>query len=59
MSAAASRCWPRSVPGDADLADAQPVLARQGNMLVSAFHPELTDDDRVHRYFVDMVKREQ
>jgi 5'-phosphate synthase pdxT subunit len=34
----------------------RPVLARQGNMLVSAFHPELTDDDRVHRYFVKMVK---
>ncbi len=35
----------------------KPVLARQGNMLVSAFHPELTDDDRVHRYFVEMVKK--
>jgi 5'-phosphate synthase pdxT subunit len=32
------------------------VAARQGNMLVSAFHPELTDDDRMHRYFVDVVK---
>ena len=35
----------------------RPVLARQGNMLVSAFHPELTDDDRVHRYFVEMLKK--
>lgn len=35
----------------------KPVLARQGNMLVSAFHPELTDDDRVHRYFVEMLKK--
>jgi pyridoxal 5'-phosphate synthase pdxT subunit len=34
----------------------KPVLARQGNMLVSAFHPELTADDRVHRYFVEMLK---
>jgi pyridoxal 5'-phosphate synthase pdxT subunit len=34
----------------------KPVLARQGNMLVSAFHPELTSDDRVHRYFVEMLK---
>ncbi len=33
----------------------KPVLARQGNMLVSAFHPELTSDDRVHRYFVEML----
>jgi pyridoxal 5'-phosphate synthase pdxT subunit len=36
--------------------DGKPILVRQGNMLVSAFHPELTDDGRVHRYFVDMVK---
>ena len=36
--------------------DGKPVLARQGNMLVSAFHPELTPDDRVHRYFVEMLK---
>ncbi len=36
--------------------DGKPVLARQGNMLVSAFHPELTSDDRVHRYFVEMLK---
>jgi 5'-phosphate synthase pdxT subunit len=27
------------------------VAARQGNLLVTAFHPELTDDDRIHRYF--------
>ena len=32
------------------------VTARQGNMLVSSFHPELTDDYRLHQYFVDMVK---
>lgn len=32
------------------------VAARQGNLLVSSFHPELTDDTRVHRYFVDMVE---
>ena len=37
--------------------DGKPVLARQGNMLVSAFHPELTADDRVHRYFVEMLKK--
>lgn len=33
------------------------VAARQGNILVSAFHPELTDDDRMHRYFLTLVKR--
>ncbi len=31
------------------------VCARQANMLVAAFHPELTEDDRLHRYFLDMV----
>src|SRR3990167_4245930 len=31
------------------------VLAKQGNMLVSAFHPELTGDTRVHGYFLSLV----
>jgi len=32
------------------------VLARQNNILISTFHPELTPDDRIHRYFLDMVQ---
>jgi len=32
------------------------VLARQGSVLVSSFHPELTADRRVHRYFLDMIE---
>jgi len=32
-----------------------PVLCRQGPVLVSSFHPELIDDDRLHRYFIDHV----
>jgi 5'-phosphate synthase pdxT subunit len=32
------------------------VLARQGSVLVSSFHPELTTDFRVHRYFLSMLK---
>ncbi|CAM4501385.1 pyridoxal 5'-phosphate synthase glutaminase subunit PdxT [Paenibacillus typhae] len=32
------------------------VTARQDNLLVSSFHPELTDDYRLHQYFADMVK---
>jgi len=32
------------------------VAVRQGHMLASAFHPELTRDDRVHRYFLEMVR---
>lgn len=31
------------------------VMARQGNVLVTSFHPELTSDTRIHRYFVKMV----
>lgn len=33
----------------------RPVLARQGNCLASAFHPELTTDLRLHKYFLAMV----
>jgi pyridoxal 5'-phosphate synthase pdxT subunit len=32
------------------------VVARQGNLLVTAFHPELTEDFRIHKYFLDIVK---
>ncbi len=35
------------------------VAARQGNQLVTAFHPELSDDARVHKYFLDMIKEER
>jgi 5'-phosphate synthase pdxT subunit len=33
------------------------VVARQGNILVSSFHPELTDDLRIHRLFLDIVEK--
>lgn len=32
------------------------VMVRQGNCLAAAFHPELTDDARVHEYFVGMAR---
>jgi 5'-phosphate synthase pdxT subunit len=32
-----------------------PVLAREGSVLVATFHPELTDDLTVHRYFGRMA----
>ena len=35
----------------------EPVLARQGSVLVATFHPELTDDPSVHEYFCSMVVR--
>jgi 5'-phosphate synthase pdxT subunit len=38
--------------------DGEPVLLRQGRFLVAAFHPELTDDVRVHERFLEMVRAE-
>jgi pyridoxal 5'-phosphate synthase pdxT subunit len=35
----------------------EPVMARQGRVLVATFHPELTDDPTVHAYFCAMVSR--
>jgi len=35
------------------------VAARQGNLLVTAFHPELTSDTRFHRYFLAMIEQGQ
>lgn len=35
--------------------DGRIVAARQGNQLVTAFHPELNDDVRVHQYFLNMI----
>jgi 5'-phosphate synthase pdxT subunit len=39
----------------ARLADGTIVAARQGKLLATAFHPELTPDLRFHRYFLDIV----
>ena len=36
--------------------DGHPVLARAGNVLVAAFHPELTDDTRIHELFLNLVR---
>ncbi|HCB50411.1 MAG: glutamine amidotransferase [Anaerolineae bacterium SG8_19] len=41
----------------AQLEDGTAVAARQGHWLVTSFHPELTDDDRFHRYFLEMIKK--
>ena len=40
----------------AKLEDGKAVAVRQANALATAFHPELTEDDRFHRYFIDMVR---
>jgi 5'-phosphate synthase pdxT subunit len=36
--------------------DGFPTLVRQGKLLAATFHPELTDDVRVHQLFLDMVR---
>jgi 5'-phosphate synthase pdxT subunit len=38
--------------------DGDPVLLRQDRFLVASFHPELTDDTRVHERFLDLVREE-
>jgi pyridoxal 5'-phosphate synthase pdxT subunit len=38
--------------------DGEPVLLRQGRVLVASFHPELTEDTRVHERFLEMVREE-
>jgi pyridoxal 5'-phosphate synthase pdxT subunit len=38
--------------------DGEPVLLREGRVVVAAFHPELTDDARVHERFLDLVRED-
>jgi 5'-phosphate synthase pdxT subunit len=38
--------------------EGEPVLLRDGRFLVASFHPELTDDTRVHERFLDLVREE-
>lgn len=37
--------------------DGNIVAAQEGNMLVTSFHPELTDDFRLHKYFINIVAK--
>jgi len=39
--------------------DGDPVLLRQGRFLVAAFHPELTEDQRIHERFLELVREEE
>lgn len=43
----------------ATLADGRIVAVQQGHLLATAFHPELTRDARIHRYFLDMITSEK
>ncbi len=38
--------------------DGRPVLVRDGRFLLAAFHPELTDDTRLHQRFLNLVEEE-
>ena len=38
--------------------DGDPVALRQGRFIVAAFHPELTDDTRIHEKFLELVREE-
>ena len=40
----------------AQLEDGRPIAVRQGTMLATSFHPELTDDTRIHGLFVKIVQ---
>ena len=53
--------WAERVGEDAEALAAEPrtgktVTVRQGPALATAFHPELTDDRRIHKLFADIVK---
>lgn len=51
--------WIESVSRDVAVMahfDGKIVMTRQGGLLVTAFHPELTGDKRIHHYFIEMVK---
>lgn len=46
-----------AIPADSSLTGADQIVAvRQDNLLATSFHPELTSDLRIHKYFVDMVR---
>lgn len=53
-----SRCGP-AVDVLASLPDGRPVAVRQGNLIATAFHPELTSDDRFHSWFIQCARLRQ
>lgn len=49
----------RELGGDVEVLgelDGEPVLVREGALLLASFHPELTDDPRVHELFLELVE---
>lgn len=46
------------LPADAGSKGGSAVALRQGPLLATSFHPELTEDDRFHRYFLEIVRQQ-
>lgn len=52
--------WVEKVGSDVDVLASvrdHPVMVRQGNIIATSFHPELTSDDRIHQMLLDMIER--
>ena len=47
-----------SLPAETGPAAGSPIAVRQGSLLATAFHPELTTDNRFHRYFLELVQKQ-
>jgi len=47
-----------SLPEGSGPAAGSPIAVRQGPLLATSFHPELTDDDRFHGYFLELVRQQ-
>lgn len=50
--------WVAKVGGGVEVLatiDDHPVMVRQGRLIATSFHPELTDDSRIHRMFCDLL----
>jgi len=46
------------LPEGSGRAGGSPIAVRQGPLLATSFHPELTDDDRFHGYFLEIVRQQ-
>jgi 5'-phosphate synthase pdxT subunit len=50
--------WIEKVGSDVDVLasiDSHPVMVRQGSIMASSFHPELTGDGRIHEMFLETI----
>ena len=47
-----------SLPADGGPFSGSPIAVRQGSLLATSFHPELTHDDRFHDYFLEIVRQQ-